>query len=201
MIKSYNDVIDDMERVTLQPRLRSNMKRIGEYYDFLLFEYTPSLFKAFAINMDEHSVAHRLRCVEEFFCGYKVFYINYKGKWAGYCIVTNGRNPRYSFCNKKDITFGRYYVDDLYRGMGLGKKMVETVLNLPDLKYDNAYAYVHESNVASHSIMKSIGCKLVDRFNMVGVFRRIKMNKDGNYYLYCVEKKDLIKFVDDREQR
>lgn len=178
-----------MAFIKLKPSLKSTLIKISDINDYQLLMYTPSIIKAFPFKMDNYSFSYRIRCFLEFFCGYRVFYFKSKETWIGYCIVTNGKNIRYKFCDKDDITFGRYYVRDSFRGNGIGRIMVESVLNLPELEYTNAYAYVHDSNKTSSSLLLKIGCKPVRKFNMVGKLRRIKETENGNYTLFCYSQK------------
>lgn len=172
----------------LKPKIRSELVKIKECQDFDIYQFTPSLFKAFPFRLERISIAYRLRCALEYFVGYKIFYIKQNDVWGGYCIVSNGRNIRYRFCSSEDITFGRYFIVPDLRGQGLGIKMIYEVLNNLNIPYKKAYAYVHAGNKASHATLKKLGCIEIGHFDKVGRFRRIIENVNGVYTLYLYEK-------------
>jgi RimJ/RimL family protein N-acetyltransferase len=176
------------EKIYLKPKIRSELIKIKDTPDFEIYQFTPSLFKAFPFYLEKITLAYRLRCALEYFVGYKVFYIKKIGIWGGYCIVSNGRNARYYFCSSEDITFGRYFVIPDLRGQGIGLKMIYEVLNNIGIPYRKAYAYVHAGNEASHATLKRLGCIEVGHFDKVGRLRRIIENKNGTYSLYFYEK-------------
>lgn len=177
-----------MDKVWVKPHLFSKFNKIGETDDFEIYEFIPSIVKAFPFKLEKISIPYRLRCAQEYFVGYKVFYVRKNGLWGGYCIVSNGRNSRYKFCTEKDITFGRYYIVPELRGQGLALRMIHWVLNSAGLKYQEAYAYVHAGNKASHATLEKLGATPIGHFNKVGKFRRIIMNDNGMYTLYKYRK-------------
>ncbi len=120
----------------------------------------------------------------EYFVGYEVYYIRKNNEWAGYCVISNGKNRRYSFSTSDDIIFGRYMICEPFRGQGLSKKMLKTILMGIDLKYKHAYAFVHESNIPSNRALQKIGCKEIKRFFITGFFRRLSFDSLGDYILY-----------------
>ena len=173
-----------MNNSAMSPHLFSKLKKIDETDDFEIYEFIPSIIKAFPFMVEKISIPYRFRCIQEYFVGYKVFYIRKNGIWGGYCITSNGSNPRYYFGTKEDITFGRYYIVPELRGQGLALKMIYWVLNDSGLKYKDAYAYVHEGNIASHATLRKLGAVPVGCFDKVGRLRRIVMNNHGKYTLY-----------------
>lgn len=179
-----------MGKVKLKPHLFSQLTHVKTTTDFEIYSFIPSLLKAFPFEMEKISIAYRIRCILEYFVGYMVFYIKCQDEWAGYCIVSNGRNFRYHFCTADDITFGRYFISPVFRGKSLGVKMLKEVLDNMSLEYSKAYAYVHRGNKASHATVLKIGCVPIDHFDKVGKLRRIVPNQDGKYTLYCYEKQD-----------
>ncbi len=172
----------------LKPCLRSEFKKVSENDDLELWLFTPSIFKAFPMRMEKLSAANRLRCVQEYFVGYRVFYVRKGGKWAGYCIVSGGNNPRYSFCSSKDIVFGRYFVSPAFRGQGIAASMLKELLDGPYTEFDKAYAYVHAGNKASHAVLKKIGSVVEGHYSKEGLLRRIRLNESGAYTLYSYRK-------------
>lgn len=174
-----------MSKVMLRPNLKSQMRKLKHTTAFDLYEFSPSLLKPFAVPMEKNSVSRRIRCVMEFVVGYKVYYIRVDEVWAGYCIVSNGRNPRYPFCTGSDIVYGRYFVLPEFRGRGLASAMVYEILNGINLQYDKAYAYVHANNTASHATIRKLGGIETAHFRKIGKLRRIKMDENGEYTVYC----------------
>lgn len=176
----------------LKPHLFHSFKKIDDTEDFEVFEFVPSLLKAFPFRLEKISLPYRIRCIQEFFIGYKVYYIRKNGLWGGYCIVSNGKNPRYEFCEETDITFGRYFVIPDFRGNGLATKMVNYVLNITDLQYKYAYAYVHAGNKASHATMAKLGAIPVTHFDKVGHLMNIVISETGKYTVYRYQKHGCI---------
>ena len=172
---------------SLAPQFHSSLKKVTETGDFEVYLYTPSLIKAFPFKMEKISVGYRLRCIQEYFVGYIVYYIRVNGLWAGYCVVSSGRNFRYFFSTSEDIVFGRYYVSPEFRGKHLSNKMVSQVLDHMGLNYKKAYAFVHAGSTPSHALCRSIGCQAVDHFDKVGKLRRIQKNDIGKYTVYCYQ--------------
>ena len=172
---------------SLTPQLGSNLKKVKETEDFEIYVYTPSLIRAFPFRMEKISAAYRLRCIQEYFVGYIVYYIRIGDQWAGYCAVSSGRNPRYFFSTRDDIIFGRCYISPAFRGKGLSKKLVRQVLDHLGLKYKKAYAFVHAGNTPSHALCCGIGCHVVGHFDKVGRLRQIRKNENGAYTIYCYQ--------------
>lgn len=152
--------------------------------EFEVWVYVPDLFHAFPFRMEKIRLPWRIRCVMEYFVGYRVFYIKKGEKWAGYCVVSNGRNPRYRFSTDKDIIFGRYYIAKECRGNHLASRMLKEILDNCGLQYEHAYAYLKTSNTASIHTMKRIGAQEVKHFNIKGLIRSLHDQDDGEFTLY-----------------
>lgn len=173
-----------MGSIVLKPGLFHRLVKTDENEIFEVYEFSPSLLKAFPFLLEKISLPYRIRCIQEYFVGYKVYFLRKDDTWGGYCIVSNGRNARYPFCTGKDITFGRYFIVPELRGREMAVKLISWVLNNPDLQYENAYAYVHAGNKASHATLRKLGAVPVCRFDKVGTFRKIVMNDNGKYTVY-----------------
>jgi len=154
--------------------------------------FSPSIFKAFPFRMEKISLAYRIRCAIEYFVGYRIFYIRKDGEWVGYCIISDGRNPRYPFSDSSDIIYGRYYISPDYIGNGIATRMLTDILDDCPLEYRTAYAYVHKGNIASCEVQNKIGAQKIASFNKVGYFRRIVMNAEGSYTLYARDRSRMI---------
>ena len=153
--------------------------------EFEVWKYTPDIVHAFPFRMEKVSRSWRVRCFLEYFVGYSVFYIKKDDEWAGYCVISRGRNPRYSFSTDKDIIFGRYFIDKKFRGNGLAVRMLKEVLNKSDLKYDKAFAYLRCSNTASVKSIERLGGKKVKRFDIKGITRKLYDSENGEFVLYA----------------
>jgi len=151
---------------------------------FEVWKFTPDLLHAFPFYMEPVGTSWRIRCVMEFFVGYSVYYIKINGEWAGYCVISNGRNPRYSFSTDRDIIFGRYFIAKKFRGKGLGAQMLDEVLNHSGLVYEKAFAYLRCSNTASVKSIERLGAKRVKQFDIKGLTRRLYDAENGEFVLY-----------------
>ncbi len=178
--------------IILRAAMFSRFEKFRDCGNFELWFYTPSAFRAFAFKMEKVSWAYRMRMLMEYFIGYRIFYIRRGEDWAGYCIVTDGSNPRYPFSTARDIIFGRYYISSPHRGAGLAAAMLKEVLDHSGLEYEKAYAYIHSGNTASHKTVLKLGAEVCGHFNKVGHFRRIVMDDKGAYTLY--------RYVSERKQ-
>jgi len=159
----------------------------ADFDEFELWQFTPGLFRAFPFRMEPVSWSWRLRCVMEWFVGYRVFYAKSHGpdaRWMGYCVVSSGRNPRYPFASGQDIIFGRYFIAEPFRGRHLAKVLLAHVLDDSGLSYEKAFAYVNMKNVVSQKAISSIGARVVARFDLVGKLRRVEMAPAGEFVLF-----------------
>ena len=152
--------------------------------EFEVWKFSPDPVHAFPFYLEPITRSWRFRCFLEYFVGYAVYYIKKDGQWAGYCVVSNGRNPRYRFSTKKDIIFGRYFIAPQFRGNGLAVRMLFEVLNRCGLKYDKAYAYLRCNNIASVKSIERLGGIKLKRFDIRGLGRRLYDADDGEFVLY-----------------
>ena len=153
--------------------------------EFEVWLYTPDIIHAFPFYMENVGLSWRIRCILEFFVGYSVYYIKINEKWAGYCVISNGRNPRYSFATDKDIIFGRYFIDEEFRGDGLAVRMLREILDNSGLIYDKAFAYLRCTNIASKKSIERLGGKRIKRFDIRGFTRKLYDSDNGEFVLYC----------------
>ena len=168
----------------------SSFQKYKNFDEFEVWKYTPDLLRAFPFLMENITWSWRVRCIMEFFVGYEVYYIKIQEQWAGYCVISSGRNKRYKFSNNTDIIFGRYFIAKDFRGQNLSVKMLNAVLNKCDISYNTAYAYVHDQNIASNKTMKKIGAVEVGKFFIKGLLRNnFEFNSDGDFILYKYEPK------------
>lgn len=173
----------------------SRLEFFDKNKEFEIWKYTPDLLRAFPFYMEKVSPSWRVRCVMEYFVGYRVYYIKKRGKWAGYCVVSSGKNPRYSFANEEDIIYGRYFVAEKFRGNGLAQRMLREVLDNCEKDYRRAFAYLKVSNTASVITMQKIGAVERKRFDIKGLTRKLYDNDKGAFVLYEYIKKKGVEKV------
>ncbi len=152
--------------------------------EFEVWKFTPDPVHAFPFYMERVNRSWRVRCAMEYFVGYSVYYIKIDGEWAGYCVVSNGRNKRYDFSTDKDIIYGRYFVAEKFRGNGLGYRMLKEILDNTGLEYEKAYAYLRVSNTASLKTIEKLGAVRKYRFDIKGKTRRLYPAENGEFVLY-----------------
>ena len=160
--------------------------------EFEIWKYTPDILHAFPFYMERVRLPWRIRCVMEYFVGYRVYYIKKNGTWAGYCVVSDGRNPRYSFSTPDDIIYGRYFIAGEFRGDGLAARMLREILDNCEKSYKRAFAYLKVSNSASVATMKKIGAVEVKRFDIRGFTRRLYDNDKGGFVLFEYKKDNTV---------
>lgn len=162
----------------------ANLKLYKKTDEFEVWKFTPDLIHAFPFYMEKVALPWRIRCIMEYFVGYVVYYIKVNDVWAGYCVISSGRNPRYSFSNSDDIIFGRYFIKEDFRGNSLSARMLVEILDNCETNYNKAFAYLRISNIASVRTMEKIGAKRVKRFDIKGTFRKLYDNDEGEFVLY-----------------
>ena len=152
--------------------------------EFEIWKFTPDLLHAFPFYMEKVRLPWRIRCVMEYFVGYRVYYIKKDGQWAGYCVVSDGRNPRYSFSTGQDIIYGRYFIAEAFRGNGLAARMLREILENCETGYRRAFAYLKVNNLASVATMHNIGALERKRFDIRGPVRKLYDNESGSFVLF-----------------
>ena len=156
---------------------------------YSILEYTPTIFHPFYNDMEPLGIGKRIRFFIEWFYGYKVFYLKEKngGEIVAYCTVTSGKNPRYWFARNKDIIIGPYFTNPKYRGCGYAGCLVKTVIQELETNWNNAYAYIWKTKIASRKIMESVGGKFVMNVRNNKLHRLVE-KEDGEYAVYQVIK-------------
>jgi len=164
------------------------MTLVLEDGDYAFYKYVPTLFRAFHHRMEPVSVLWRIRCVLEYFVGYAVYYLKYQDEYVGYCVVSNGRNPRYDFSGKEDIIFGRYFIAEPWRGKGLAFYMLDRILNRIETGYRYAFDYIRNDNIASTKTTLRLGATLLKRVRIDPFTKRLVESPDGAYSVYVYQK-------------
>jgi len=163
----------------------SQFRCFRKFKEFEVWRFTPDIIHPFPFYLEPITLTWRIRCIYEFFIGYHIYYIRVNDDWAGYCVISSGRNQRYKFSTKDDIIYGRYYICDKFRGKHLGLTMLHRVLHDCDILYKKAYAYLHCDNIASYKTMLMLGAKEKYRFDIKGFLRnKFEKNDDGKFVLF-----------------
>lgn len=161
---------------------------IGKQQDYLLYEYRPSFAKPLLFPLEKLRFIRRLRFLYELFHGgYRVYYLVKNDNVLGYCVVTPG-GRRLKESTNDDIVLGPYFICPQYRGLGYAKQLVGMTLRFCSYKYAYAYDWIHCSNVASIKTSESIGMKMVGKLSVVGRFRKLVPDKNGNYIVFRLDK-------------
>lgn len=115
--------------------------------------------------------------------GYTVIYIARENKIIGYGIITRG-GGRNKFCTKQDVVFNSLYIEPEERGKGYGNLMVGAFLNELGIKYNKAYEYIRNDNVASVKAAERNGFVKVSAAKREGFLQNIVSCDDGVLGIY-----------------
>lgn len=125
------------------------MKKVYEHEGFTYYEYKPTIFKPFYMDMELFSLRERVRFLLSHFVGYKVYYMKEGNEYVGDCVVEKGGSGRYKFADKKDIIVGPIFIKDEFRGRKLSSILTDVILLDLGLKYHYAWNYVDKLNASS----------------------------------------------------
>ncbi|QKY70307.1 hypothetical protein [Lentibacillus sp. CBA3610] len=167
------------------------MQKVFEQGDISFYEYTPTIFKPFYVNLEPLTLKRRLRLLMAYFSGFKVFYLKYQGEYAGYCLVQSGRDNRYKFASKKDIMVGPYFICEGYRGKKLSVTLLEFILKRSNLEFANAYDYIQKDNIPSIKASEAVGFKYFSDANLSRYVRSIILcdSGQGDFVIYKYTKR------------
>lgn len=165
------------------------MKIICKQGDLVLYEYRPTILKPFFINMEPLTLKRRVRMVQAYFSGYKVYYLRKNGDYIASCLVQSGRDKRYKFADENDIMVGPYFVSEEHRGRKYSITLLNLVLKHAEFKYKNAYDYIHEDNKPSIKASEAVGFKLFRRAILSKYTRSINLDSSGDYMIFKYENK------------
>lgn len=169
------------------------LKKVSDKGSYEIYQYSPTLFKPFYVELEKVSLRRRIRFMIAFFVGYSVFYLVKDGRYAGYCLVQSGKDSRYKFATENDIIVGPYYISEQYRGQKLSIELLKFILNDSDLNYNNAYDYIDKENLPSLKASKAVGFKHMTDANVTKYTRRLKICKNKGQYAILVYKNSSLK--------
>ena len=161
------------------------LTKVGVDGSYSLYEYKPTISKPLVVNFEMLRTICRLRFLYE--ClkgGYKVYYLSNGDTLVGHCVVNPG-GRRLSISTKNDIVLGPYYISPEYRGCGYAKILVRMTLMYCTYKYQSAYDWIHDDNIAS--IKTSLACGFIQeghKLNVVGITRKLVINDNGDNIIY-----------------
>lgn len=167
------------------------MRKVYQEENFTFYEYTPTLFKPFYINLEPLTLRRRIRLFLAYFSGFKVYYLKENNQFVGYCLVQSGKDKRYNFANKDDIMVGPYFIDEKFRGRKLSVVLLNFVLNKAGIKFNNAYDYIHKGNIPSIKASEAVGFTYYSDANVSRYLRTITLcpPKKGDFVILRYENK------------
>jgi len=149
------------------------MKKVYEKNGFSYYEYKPTIFKPFYIEMETYSFRERIRFLLSYFVGYKVYYMMEGTKYIGYCVIEKSGNRRYKFIEKNDIIVGPIFIKEEFRGRNLAGILNHVVLDDLGLKYNYAWNYVDKLNSKSIKAAPKAGFECVSDAVITGIGRKL----------------------------
>lgn len=161
------------------------MKEVYRKDGFTFYEYSPSITKPFFINMEPLTIKRRIRLLSAYYSGYKVYYLRENDEYVGYCLVQSGSDIRYTFATDKDIMVGPYFIHEKHRGRKLSIFLLDYILKHSDIKFENAYDYIHKNNIPSIKASEAVGFKYFSDANLSKYLRSLNLSKSekGEYVI------------------
>lgn len=137
---------------------KSQLIQISKHGDYMLYEYSPSIFHLFGeYYFEKIKIRRIIRFCLALASGYKIYYYVKEHTPVAYCTVQNGRARRFDFSTDADIVIGPYVVDDLYRGNGIAASLINQILLLYKNRFERAFVYIKKDNIASIKTCKKLG--------------------------------------------
>lgn len=162
------------------------MKKVFEEAEVTYFEYKPSIFKPFYVNLERLSLRRRIRFLLGYFSGYSVYYMVKDDDYIGYCVIQNGRDRRYKFATEEDIIVGPYFIREEYRGRKLSIALLKYILNDTGIQFRYAYDYIRRDNEPSIKASEAVGFKYMSDADVSKFLRTINLCDlgKGKYLIY-----------------
>src|SRR5699024_358835 len=144
---------------------------------------TPTMTKPFFMDLEKLTIRRRIRMLQAYLFGYRVYYLRENDEYVAYCLVQSGKDSRYKFATENDIMVGPYFVSEKHRGRRLSIILLELVLAQTSFKYNYAYDYIHEDNIPSIKASKAVGFEEYRRAIVNKYTRSLHIRDDGDYYI------------------
>ncbi len=155
-----------------------------------VYEFTPSFFKLFYINLEPLSIRKWIRFQGERTRGYKVYYMTIHNDVVGSCLVSKG-GGRYFFANHDDVVVGPYFICEKHRKKGYASKLVDIVINKLGINYRYAWDWIEKNNIGSIMCTEKNGFERIYEVNVVGLLRRMEITEKGKggWFVYKFHRK------------
>lgn len=159
------------------------MDYIYENNKIKIFEFVLKINKLIYVKIDHMYPTKWIRfALASIGGGSRIYYLFLNDEPAGYCMVTRGKGFRHSFANKDDIVVGPIFISPQFRGKGRSILLINTLMNYYKDKYSysHAYAYIHESNVASNKLFQHFGFRVISKCFISKFLRRVYISEKDN---------------------
>lgn len=110
---------------------------------------------------------------------YQVYYVCDKNEIVGFAVVSSG-GRRLSCSTRNDIILGPIIINKDIRGCGYGTRLIHAVLTDLELRFENAYEFIHEWNIPSIRTAEKNGYVFVGRGAYYGVLKNVIVKDSGN---------------------
>lgn len=155
------------------------MKEIYKTGSLTFYEYKPTILKPFYVNLEPLTLRRRIRLILAYFSKFKVYYLKEDDHFVGYCLVQSGKDSRYKFATEEDIIVGPYFVVEKFRGRKFSIILLDYILKQSDLKFNNAYDYIHKNNTPSIKASEAVGFQYMSDANISKYLRQMKLCTKG----------------------
>jgi len=178
------------------------MEKIYEQDRFSYFEYKPTIFKPFYIEMEPYSFRERIRFLLAYFVGYKVYYMMEGTEYIGYCVIERSGNGRYRFMGKKDIIVGPIFIDEKFRGRNYAGTLNHVVLDDLGLNYNYAWNYIDKINFESGKAAPKAGFEFFSDAVIKGIGRKLILveRNTGNFWVMRYKNIEKYKATEIKDQ-
>ena len=167
-------------------RLSVELNTVYEDAIFTIKEFKPSFHKLFYIEMESLTILKKIRFWIDLLYGYSVYYLYVDGQAIGYCTITSGKNPRYSFATANDVMIGPYFIMEGYRGRGYAKTLVQLVITKCKTDWERCFLYIKNENIPSIHVANSIGANLLFHAHNTRL-RQLVKKEDGEFGIYILQ--------------
>lgn len=138
--------------------MKDRMRKIIEEDKYILWEYTPSLFKPLYGKIDTPNLIRRLRLIQEYLSkgSYKVYYLEVDGRIVGYNVFAPG-GRRLKCSTSQDLVDGPSFILPEHRGHGYVVILKKMVIKYCCEGYNNIFGWIAKSNIPSIKACEKVG--------------------------------------------
>lgn len=155
--------------------------------NFRVLKYKPTISNPLYKPSKPLTFSDKVSLFIDYIFGYTVYYIKNNNGIIGSCIVRNGKSPRFTFANKRDIIVGPCLIDEEYKGEGFDGKLITIILNNCEKNRKNAFILVDVSNRSCIKTVKRLGARLVCLACKMGL-KRMRPDANGAFGVCLVER-------------